>query len=175
MPRKKMTSDGGNYQIHALRLEQATGKLSGLPVKQQKAIGMILGGCTMVEVARRVEVSRGTIHEWRRQEKFIAALESWRRDVERTTRSRLLGLSGLGFKAIYKALEGGDAKVALQLFKGLGVLEARRDDDRDEGEQNVTIVRREAARWGEWEGGDWGHEGGILKLDEVAGRVEGMG
>ena len=52
-----------------------------------------------MEVARRVGVSRGPVYYWtRRSEKFIAALESWRRDMEGAARARLLGL-GHGFIA----------------------------------------------------------------------------
>jgi AcrR family transcriptional regulator len=121
-------------------MEQATGKLSGLAPKQQKAIGLILAGCSLADVAKRVEVSRGTIHHWtRRSGKFIAALENWRSDMERTTRARLLGLSALGFKAIHRALEAGDAKLALQLFKGLGVI-AKEKTGADEPETKVIRV-----------------------------------
>ena len=52
MTRKKTRSDSPSNQIHALRVEQATGKLSGLPLKPQKAIGMMLGGWSMADHMR---------------------------------------------------------------------------------------------------------------------------
>ena len=104
-----------------MRVGQARGRLSGLTAKQQKAVGFMLSGCSLAETARLAGVSRGTLYQWRRSEKFIAALESWRADMELAARSRLLNLSGMGWKAIHRALEGGDAKVALALFKGLGI------------------------------------------------------
>ena len=125
-----------------MRVEQATGKLGGITAKQQQVIGLLLGGCSLREAAGRAGISRGTLYQWRRSEKFIAALESWRGDMEQAARSRLLNLSGMGLKAILRALEGGDAKVALALFKGLGIFGSLAESKAED----VVVVRREVER-----------------------------
>ncbi len=132
----------GAAQVQAMRVDQAIGKLGGITAKQQQAIGLMLGGCTLADVARRAGVSRGTLYTWRRSERFIAALESWRGDMEQVARSRLLNLSGMGLKAIHRALESGDAKVALAMFKGLGIFTPSEQSKPGD----VVVIRRHARR-----------------------------
>jgi hypothetical protein len=132
----------GAAGVHGMRVEQARGRLGGITAKLQLVIGLLLGGCSLREAAGRAGISRGTLYQWRRSEKFIAALESWRGDMEQAARSRLLNLSGMGLKAILRALEGGDAKVALALFKGLGIFGSSAESKAE----NVVIVRRAVER-----------------------------
>ena len=132
----------GAAQVMAMRARQATGKLAGITPKQQQAIGLLLGGCSLTDTARRAGVGRGTLYQWRRSEKFVAALESWRGDMEQAARSRLLNLSGMGLKAIHRALESGDAKVALAMFKGLGIFTTSADSN----PRDVVVLRREVRR-----------------------------
>ena len=134
----------GATQVQAMRVDQATGNLGGITTQQQQAIALMLGGCSFSDTARRAGVSRGTLYLWRRNEKFVAALESWRGDMEQAARSRLLNLSGMGLKAIHRALEAGDAKVALAMFKGLGIF----TPSADAKPCDVVVVRREVARDG---------------------------
>lgn len=134
----------GAAQVQAMRVDQATGKLGGITAQQQQAIGLMLSGCTLADTARRAGVSRGTLYQWRRSEKFVAALESWRGDMEQAARSRLLNLSGMGLKAIHRALEAGDAKVALAMFKGLGIF----TPSAELKARDVVVVRRKVVRDG---------------------------
>ena len=128
------------------RLEAAAGRYGRLTGKQQKGIAMILSGCAMVDVARRVGVSRGTVYNWtHRSERFIAALESWQQDMANSARVRLLAMSGIAARAITMALEKGDAKVALAMFKGMGVMDQPRQEEACDA---VTIVRRAVDRGG---------------------------
>ncbi len=133
---------GGAAEVQAVRVDQATGRLGGITIKQQQAIGLMLGGCSFADTARRAGVSRGTLYQWRRSEKFVAALESWRGDMEQAARSRLLNLSGMGLKAIHRALEAGDAKVALAMFKGLGIFTPLAEPKARE----VVVFRRAVVR-----------------------------
>ena len=132
----------GTAKLQAKRVDQATGKLGGITTKQQQAIGLMLGGSSFADTARRAGVSRSTLYQWRRSDKFVAALESWRGDMEQAARSRLLNLSGMGLKAIHRALESGDAKVALAMFKGLGIFTPSPEPK----PCDVVIVRREVNR-----------------------------
>ena len=124
------------------RFEQAISNFAGITLKQQQAVMLILGGSSAADAARRIGVSRRTLHHWRRSEKFIAALESWRADMEQAARSRLLNLSSMGLRAIHRALEAGDAKVALALFKGLGVFNLSPEPP----PRDTVIYRREVNR-----------------------------
>jgi AcrR family transcriptional regulator len=98
-------------------------------------------------VARRVGVSRGTVYNWtHRSQRFIEALESWQKDMANSARVRLLAMSGVAARAITAALEKGDAKVALAVFKGLGVMDPQRQE---EPEEEKIIYRRTVNRGGE--------------------------
>jgi AcrR family transcriptional regulator len=128
------------------RLEAATGRVEELTTQQLKAMALLMTGCAMADVAERIGVSRGTIHNWtHRNERFIAALESWRRDMRRNARTRLIAMSNLGLRAISQALEGGDARVALRMFTGLGVLgpKVAEEDKQDEGKTILVRLRDE--------------------------------
>jgi hypothetical protein len=133
------------------RLESAAGKYGGLTGKQQRGLALILTGCAMVDVARRVGVSRGTVYNWTHgNERFMAALESWQRDMAKSARVRLLAMSGLAARAITTALEKGDAKVALAMFKALGVMDPL---GQGEPEEERIIFRRAVDRSGKAGGG----------------------
>jgi hypothetical protein len=75
----------------------------------------------------------------------MAALESWQRDMANSARVRLLAMSGVAARAITVALEKGDAKVALAVFKGLCVMDRQRQEEPGDV---VTILRREVDRGG---------------------------
>ena len=127
-----------SFDENLFRLEAAAGKYGRLSGKQQRAMALILSGCTMGDVARRIGVSRGTVYNWtRRSERFMAALESWQRDMSRSARVRLLAMSGMAARAINIALEKGDAKVALAVFNGLGVMNSKGQEE----PEGVHVIR----------------------------------
>jgi hypothetical protein len=51
---------------------------------------------------------------------FQAAFNQWQDHLEQNCRARLLTMTGKAANAVEKAVEGGDAKTALQLLKGMG-------------------------------------------------------
>ena len=138
----KRKNTSGEKRARRDRFEQAISKFAGITPKQQQAVMLILGGSSVADAARRIGVSRRTLHQWRRSEKFIEALESWRADMEQVARSRLLNLSSMGLRAIHRALEAGDAKVALALFKGLGVFNLSPEPPT----RDIVIYRRSVDR-----------------------------
>ena len=138
----KRRNTSGEKHAQRDRFEQAISKFAGMTPKQQQAILLLLGGSSVVDVARRVGITRRTLFQWRRSEKFINALESWRADMEQVTRSRLLNLSSMGLRAINRALEAGDAKVALAVFKGLGIF----NPSPEPTTRDTVIYRREVDR-----------------------------
>src|SRR5437016_4466838 len=61
------------------QLESVAGRLGQIKPIQQQAMAQLLGGYSLAAVARNVKVNRKTLYNWlRRDEKFKAALNSWR-------------------------------------------------------------------------------------------------
>ena len=112
---------------------------------QQQAITLMLSGSNLTDVAKSVQISRMTIHNWLRHDAaFIAAYNAWRFDVARSARARLMGLAEPAVKAIQQALEAGDAHLALRLLKDLGILspEPPGSDNAAEVQQQMTLTDR---------------------------------
>ncbi|MGD0462009.1 MAG: helix-turn-helix domain-containing protein [Tepidisphaeraceae bacterium] len=111
----------GSDQLPATRdREIAT---APLPVGQQTALELLLTGKSIAETARTAGVSRTTIYQWMRNDPvFQAAYNEWHDQLREGSRSRLLLLTEKATDAVEKALEAGDAKMGLQLLKGMGML-----------------------------------------------------
>jgi AcrR family transcriptional regulator len=105
-------------------VEQRDEKLIGrLAADQQNAMELLVMGKTIAETARSAGVSRTTIYHWLRHDPvFQAAYNQWHDQLEEGCRSRLLTLTDKATDAIEKALENGDARAALQLLKGMGMI-----------------------------------------------------
>jgi hypothetical protein len=100
-----------------------TAAATHLPGRQKAALELLLEGKSMSETARGAGVSRTTIYMWlNRDPAFKAAYNQWHDEMEQSARSRLLMLTDKAADAVGQALEGGDAKTAMQLLKGLGFL-----------------------------------------------------
>ena len=105
-------------------VEQRDEKQIGrLAADQQNAMELLVMGKTIAETARSAGVSRTTIYHWLRNDPvFQAAYNQWHDQLEEGCRSRLLTLTDKATDAIEKALENGDARAALQLLKGMGMI-----------------------------------------------------
>jgi len=91
-------------------------------------------------------VSRSTIYNWLRHDPvFLAAYNQWHDEIAETTRSRVAMLSDKAVGALDKALEAGDAKAALQLLKGLGMIRPREEAEKITDPQELR-QREEHAR-----------------------------
>ncbi len=106
-------------------VEQRDEKQIGrLAADQQNAMELLVMGKTIAETARSAGVSRTTIYHWLRNDPvFQAAYNQWHDQLEEGCRSRLLTLTDKATDAIEKALENGDARAALQLLKGMGMIQ----------------------------------------------------
>ena len=110
-----------------------------LTVTQEKAISLMGEGMSLPETATQLGVSRGTIYRWLRDEpEFIAAFNAWRKDQTRTARARLLTISESAVTAVQTAIEQGNAKLAFDLIKHLGLLSPE-----PEGSDDPKVVRRQ--------------------------------
>jgi len=87
------------------------------------ALESLLSGKSISETARISGVTRKTLYNWLRKDaRFQAAYNQWHDEMEQSARSHLLMLTDKATDAVAKALEAGDAKTAMQLLKGMGIL-----------------------------------------------------
>jgi hypothetical protein len=112
-----------------------------LKPEQLRAMALLSAGKSIAESAETVGINRTTIYRWLNHDPaFKAAYNQWQDHLQRTCHSQLLMMTEKATAAVYKALEAGDAKSALQLLKGLGILRPQKPGPTDPEE-----VRREMA------------------------------
>jgi len=105
--------------------QDATDANSGLSVKQDAAIPLLLAGETVSEVASALDVHRSTVHRWMALPEFVATLNSRRWEAREASEARLHQLQIAALDAIERAVENGDARIALAVLKGTGLLEGK--------------------------------------------------
>jgi hypothetical protein len=97
-----------------------------LPADQRTALEMLLTGRSITETAQSAGVSRDTIYRWLKHDPvFRATYNQWHDPLDESCQSRLLALTDKATDAVEKALEAGDARTALQLLKGMGMIRPR--------------------------------------------------
>src|ERR1700722_6466946 len=128
----KASRDSGSRDLAMVKKEPATvaavtvpseAEMARLKPLQKEAIDLLCGGVTISETARIMGVARMTIYNWLRSDPVFASVyNQWLDEMEQTSRSRLSAMTEKAALAIERALENSDAKSALQLLKGLGLL-----------------------------------------------------
>jgi AcrR family transcriptional regulator len=116
-----------------------------LPPDQRAVLELLLQGRSVSESAQSAGVGRRTVYNWFKKDPAFAALyNQWHEEMKETCRSRLLVLSGKATIALEKALEAGDAKSALQLLKGIGLLAptAERPTEEEEVRKQTELERK---------------------------------
>ena len=97
--------------------------LSELEPRQVLAVERLLAGDPVTTAAAAAGVDRSSVHRWLREDAvFRAAYNAARQDLFREVSSRLLGLASDALAAVEAAVRGGDARVAVAVLKGLGLL-----------------------------------------------------
>ena len=66
---------------------------ANLTPKQIKCLPLIAIGCTAIQVSKKIKVSQAQISEWRRDQNFMSALESVRRNALRDAEIALASLA----------------------------------------------------------------------------------
>ncbi len=130
--------------------EEGAGEVDRLPVKQRAALEALAKGSSVADAAASIGVSRGTIYYWLKSDAtFQAAYNQWHEMMEQSCRSRLEMMLDKASSALEKALEGGDAKAALQLLKGMGMIRSNEEEKSTEAEEVARenkIKRRSGGR-----------------------------
>ena len=140
-------------------LERATMSRNGTPIngvsaKQARAIAQLVNGATVTKTAKAAGVGRSTLHRWLREDwNFQAAHNAARRDLQREVESRLLSLAHAACETVATAIGAGDARTALAILKGIGVLPGNppaigcEDPDELQEEARLEARQREGERF----------------------------
>jgi hypothetical protein len=80
----------------------------------------------MIEAATAAGVDRTTLYRWRTEdEKFLCALEAWRREQVNNAYDRLSGMTVTATNVVGDAIAGGDARLAFRMLEKLGAAAPR--------------------------------------------------
>jgi hypothetical protein len=112
-----------------------------LGAEQRAALELLCGGKSVAEAARTAGVARLTIYRWLKNDAvFRAAYHEWHEELGESCRSRLAAMTDKAATAVEKALEAGDARAAMQLLKGLGMMKPSKRLETD-----PEVIRRRMA------------------------------
>jgi hypothetical protein len=97
--------------------------VEGLSPREALAFKTLTSGGTHVAAAHAAQVSRKTVYEWLKDgHAFAAAYELWKETTAENARTRLLILGQLATSTIADAIRNGDARAAIQIVEGMGLL-----------------------------------------------------
>jgi hypothetical protein len=105
------------------RMQQNATPPDLLSAKQEQVLTLLLRGKPITESAKVAEVHRATIYRWLKEDfGFQAAFNRGQRELRRATQARLVALAEKATDAVERSVNEGNAKIALALLKGLGLL-----------------------------------------------------
>jgi len=114
-----------------------------LSPRQERAIEALCAGRTITAAGEAAGVSRGSLHRWLKTDPaFQAALAARTREMRDVADRRLLALVGVAVDAVEQALRTGDARTAVQLLRGLGVLSGQPPRPGIEDPEEIVRQRR---------------------------------
>jgi AcrR family transcriptional regulator len=125
-----------------MRPRNATDGETGIALKpkQRTVLELLLTGMSISEAARSCGVDRGTVHRWLRDDgAFQAALNRGQRTLRRASEARLEVLAAEALDAVRRAVQDGDARTAIGLLRGLGMLSGQL---REIGSEDPATVRQ---------------------------------
>lgn len=127
----------GDERVEGLAVRVEAGHLDArhLDSGQQAALESLMSGKSMIETSRVTGVSRATLYRWIKSDpEFQAAYNEWRASLQESCQARLLAMADKAAATVEKAVEGGDAKTALALLKGMGLVGKVEPGECDAGE-----------------------------------------
>jgi hypothetical protein len=90
---------------------------------QERVLAELLHGQTITAAAETAGVSRSAVHRWLADDDaFVAALNLGKRELRRAAAARLEALADGALACVEQAVADGDARIALGVLRGLGLL-----------------------------------------------------
>jgi hypothetical protein len=115
----------GEPEESPLETAALTLALEGLTTAEALAMHCLMKGGNITAAAVAAEVTRMTIYEWLEPGRPLAvALDTWKRDLANTARTRLLLLSDVATQNVRAALMHGDTRTALKVLEKMGILDS---------------------------------------------------
>ena len=111
-------------QERSINVSESGNKLAtDLTVAQRTVLAELLAGATVTDAAKSARVNRTTVYKWKRKHStFQSVLNESRAVLKQNLQDRLLQTAAQAVETVEKAIEDGDAKSALAVLKGLGLL-----------------------------------------------------
>ena len=107
----------------AIRNPESGNKLAtDLTVTQRAVLAELLSGATVTDAAKSARINRTTVYKWLKKPAFKSALNDSRNVIRQSLHARLMQTAAQAVETVEKAIEDGDAKSALAVLKGLGLL-----------------------------------------------------
>lgn len=111
-------------QTEELALQGA--ELSGT---QQTALLALSEGQGVAAAARSAGVSRATVWRWLKENRaFADAYDAWKQQTREMAQARLLRAIEDAVNAVAQAAANGDARIALAMLRGMGLLQLPKPD-----------------------------------------------
>ena len=98
---------------------------ASLSRSQETAMQALLSGEQITAAAKTAKVNRSTLHRWLKEPEFLAALNTCRSELREAQHDRLASLASSAIEVIEQALEEGDARTALAVLRGVGLLDGQ--------------------------------------------------
>jgi hypothetical protein len=119
-------------------VREAEAKMLELPAAQRIAIERLTSGSTAVDAALAAGVGRTTLYRWMKTDAaFIAAHNTWKRDLLGTSEGRALALVDTALTAVGQDMRRGNGKLAMRYLEKMGII-----GKPEVGETDVEEVKR---------------------------------
>jgi Homeodomain-like domain-containing protein len=142
---------------------------------QEAVMELVRVGKTIAEAARVTGVARSTVYRWLKSDwPFMTVFNQWRDETEASCRSKLTSLTDKAAEAVEKALEAGDARTAMQLLKGMGMIRPQKELATEPEEVRRRIALQQKRRRVKLEKAERGVELNERSSKMLDGEVEEM-
>jgi AcrR family transcriptional regulator len=95
--------------------------VTSLAGNQMTVLDLLRLGKSVADTARAAGISRMTIYRWLKDDAhFRAAYNQWMDEMAMSCRSRMMMMTEKALATIERAIDGGDARMAMQLLNGAG-------------------------------------------------------
>lgn len=129
-----------------LRQDATAGVGAELSPSQETALESLLAGRTLCEAANEAGVNRSTLHRWRKEPVFMAALNRRRAESREAAEATLERLRTKALEVTEQALDAGDRTVALAVLRGLGMLDGKKPSVGSDDPQRIAKDQESTAR-----------------------------